>query len=204
MTESSKKSRKSFSFFEKAEILNKYNELRNGLSSFRDIAKALNMTRSVLQDWIKKEDDIISKAADETLRHLKKGRPNNRHNATQILLYNDFLKARKTGRKVCFEWCLRKGRKIAEKKGFPFFTSHATQTFIKKYGVKIRRVQRRKQADKTKYEDDLRNFHYKLREDVIKSGHMNPNYDQKYGRFSPSRRFNVDQGGSSIDILEIL
>ena len=198
-TESSKKSRESYSFIEKAEILDKFHELSHGVSSFRDIAKTLNIPRRNLQRWINEKDEIVRKAADETLRNLRKGRPNNRHNSTQHLLYNEFIKRRKTGRKVDLDWCLRIGQKIAEKKGLPFFTKYAAEAFIKKYGIKVRRVQRRKQVDKTAYEDDLRNWHYKLREEVIKSGHMNPNYDLKYGRFSPSRRYNVDQGGNSIE-----
>ena len=36
-------------------------------------------------------------------------------------------------------------------------------------------------------------FHTTLREGLIKTGGQLPSYDKKWGRFTPERRFNVDQ-----------
>jgi hypothetical protein len=64
---------------------------------------------------------------------------------------------------------------------------------VQKYNIKIRRVQRKKQKPKASYTGALMKFHCELREGLIKSGRNLPHYDQKWGRFKPDCRFNVDQ-----------
>ena len=86
-----------------------------------------------------------------------------------------------------------KGRKIAKENDAPFFPRSAAWYFIKKYGLKVRRTQRKKQVDKFAYSDKLKEWHLKFREGLIKSHSNQPNYDQKWGRFKPHQRLNVDQ-----------
>ena len=69
----------------------------------------------------------------------------------------------------------------------------AITRFIRLYKVKLRRVQRKKQVDRSKYLPEMIKFHTQLREGVIKSGNEKSSYDAKWGRFAPNRRFNVEQ-----------
>ena len=65
--------------------------------------------------------------------------------------------------------------------------------FIKQYNIKLRRVQRKKQAPKGNFEDKLKQWHSSLKEKLIKADQSKPSYDRKWGRFQPSAWFNVDQ-----------
>ena len=106
---------------------------------------------------------------------------------------SEFLTARDRGRKVSFNWLWVKGRKIAKDVGEPEFTHRAVVLFLKKYHVKIRRVQRKRAENEGNIAEKLRNWHVKYRETCIKSRQSDPNYDKKWGRFKPYQRFNVDQ-----------
>ena len=70
-------------------------------------------------------------------------------------MYKQFLEVRKRGKKVSFLWFWIKGKKIAQEIKAPMFTRSAAQDFIKKYNLKVRRVQRKKQQDKTNFLEDL-------------------------------------------------
>lgn len=190
-----KKSRKNMTFKEKADILNKYYTMieTEGAASFRVMEEMLGVSKSVLQRLVSNNDEIMQKAADEILANLKRGRPTSKHAATFILLYQEFKKARGFGKKVSFLWLWVKGRKIAAEKSYPVFTRSATQQFIKKQGVKIRRVQFRKNVPKSVHAPKLRDWHVNFREGVIKSGRDTEFYDNKWGRFPPPTRYNVDQ-----------
>ena len=65
--------------------------------------------------------------------------------------------------------------------------------FIKSYNIKLRRVQRKKTVNKLSHLPKLMTWHTILRKDLIKTGSHLPYYDTKWGRFTPERRFNVDQ-----------
>ena len=188
-----KRSRKSMSFKEKADILEKYEDMKSQDYSYRDMQDILGISKSNLQRWVKDRDSIVAKAAEETLANLKKSRRSNRHQMSYPTLHHEFTKARKAGKKVDFRWLLMKGKKIANVKKGPTFTKWATERFLQIYGIKIRTAQNKKSVDKEAQEPKIRDFHLNLREKVIKSGQNKPHYDPKYGRFKPSRRFNVDQ-----------
>ena len=65
--------------------------------------------------------------------------------------------------------------------------------FIKSYNIKLRRVQRKKTVNKLSHLPKLMTWHTTLREGLKKTGSHLPYYDTKWGRFTPERRFNVDQ-----------
>jgi len=69
----------------------------------------------------------------------------------------------------------------------------AITAFIRKYGIKLRRVQRKKKLDKSAYLPKIMKWYSTLREGLIKSKSNSPTYNSKWGRFSPDRRLNVDQ-----------
>ena len=195
LTAQEKKTRRSYSFKDKAYYLSKYYEIieEEGDASYRVVAEQLGIHYSLLKKWLKVKDEIIAKAADETLANLKKGRPTTKHNLVFPLLYKKFKDARNVGKKINFKWLWMRGRQIAIEKNSASFTHYATVTFIKNFQVKIRRVQNRKKIDKAAQEPKIREFHLKFREGVVKSGRTKAHYDNKWGRFRPSRRYNVDQ-----------
>ena len=191
-----KKTRRSYTFKEKAEVIKRYYEIleQDGDTSYKVMEEILNVPKPLIHKWVTKEkDSIIAKAADETLCYLRKGRPTKRHNATFVLLHKEFLNARNQGKRVNFAWLWVKGRAIAIRENYPKFTRSATQSYLRAYKVKLRTVQRTKQIPQQAFEEKIRNWHVKYRETVIKSGSHKSDYDSKYGRFGPSRRFNVDQ-----------
>ena len=95
--------------------------------------------------------------------------------------------------KVSFLWFWIKGKKISNNIGAPLFTKSAAQEFIKRYKLKVRRIQRKKQEDKECFVDALRNWHTQYREGLIKSQKPGSKFDKVWGRFLPHQRFNVDQ-----------
>ena len=144
--------------------------------------------------WLKDKGKIFKKVNEGCL--LKKDRPSGKsekHAKTQFLLHEKFLQQRKKGNKVSFKWLMLTGRKIAIENSHPTFTRWATQQFLRIYQVKIRRVQRKKQKPKSASEEALKQWHFNFREKVVKSKRNNENFDPKWGRFRPERRFNVDQ-----------
>ena len=190
-----KKTRKSYNFVQKAEILAKFasEQDKDPLLSLSVFAEQADISKSMLSKWLADKNDIFQKSAELKIQHLKKGRESKKHNKTFVKLNSEFLSARDRGRKVSFTWLWVKGRKIARDINEPPFTKKAVERFLKKYQVKIRRVQRKKAENEDDIEEKLRNWHVKYRETCIKSHQSDPNYDKKWGRFKPYQRFNVDQ-----------
>ena len=65
--------------------------------------------------------------------------------------------------------------------------------FLRKFNIKLRRVQRKKQTDKSKFAPDIMKWRCTLHKVVIKSCSHLPDYDPKWGKFPPNRRVKVDQ-----------
>ena len=161
--------------------------------SLSEFGSEVDISKSMVFRWINDKDEIFQKASQDKICHLKKGRPSTKHLKTFPKLYQAFLKMRENGQKVSFLWFWIKGKKIAKEIEAPLFTRSAAQAFVKKYNLKVRRTQRKKQQDKSDYIEKLKQWHLRLREGMIKSGKSKPTYDQKWGRFKPHLRFNVDQ-----------
>ena len=53
----------------------------------------------------------------------------------------------------------------------------AVTAFIRKYGIKLRRVQRKKKLDKAAYLPKIMKWHSTLREGLIKSKSYSPTYN---------------------------
>lgn len=65
--------------------------------------------------------------------------------------------------------------------------------FLKKHKIRMPCVQSIRQTDVKKQIPNLMEWHSNLREKLIKFASGKPNYGQKWGRFSPKKRNNVDQ-----------
>ena len=190
-----KKSRKSYDYIQKAETIDKYfaEKERDRNISYSAFAEQAGVSKSMLIRWVQEKNAIYQKASEEKVCHFKKGRVSNRHEKTHPLLYKEFMKMRQTGRKISFLWMWITGRKMAKSIEAPPYTKKAVQQFLKKYDIKVRRIQRKKQVDKNCFVEKIREWHLKFREGVVKSKNKEPTYDPKWGRFKPHQRFNVDQ-----------
>ena len=190
-----KKPRKSYSYLQKAEILEKYltEKSQDPYLSLSVFGSEFGIVKSMLLRWIQDKENIFQKASMDKVCNLKKGRNSNKHEKTFPRLYAEFIRVRDKGHKVSFAWIWIKGKKIAADIQGPMFTKSAAQAFIAKYNLKIRRVQRKKQEDKSNFAEKLRQWHLGVREGLIKSGSSMPSFDSKWGRFKPHQRFNVDQ-----------
>ena len=190
-----KKSRKSYDYIKQAEILQKYlsEKAKDPTLSYSTFGEEFGVGEASLSRWMKKKEEIFQKSYDKKICYLKKGRRSDKHDKTFPKLYSQFITARDRGRKVSFNWLRIRGKKIANEIGAPMFTRGAVESFLRKYNIKIRRAQRTKQKPKGEFEETLRNWHSKFRECVIKSHSSDPNFHEKWGRFKPHQRLNLDQ-----------
>ena len=92
---------------------------------------------------------------------------NPKHAKTHQHLYSEFSKMRKMGRKISFLWIFITGRKLAIKHSQPQFTKWATQRFLVKYNIKMRKVQRKKQKPKSIHAESLKQWMHKFRYIII-------------------------------------
>ena len=190
-----KKSRKSYTYIPKAEILDQFfkEKAHDNCLSLSVFGEEVGVNKSMLTRWIQDKDNIFQNASQDKLCYLKKGRGSTKHLKTFPKLYEAFIKMRDNGHKVSFNWFWIKGKIVAKKIGAPLFTRRATQSFIAHYNLKVRRVQRKKQNDKSDFLERMKQWHLNYREALIKSGNTKPTYDPKWGRFKPHQRLNVDQ-----------
>ena len=105
-----------------------------------------------------------------------------------------FKAAREKGYCVNFRWLWSKARQIyKEQEGeTAIVRKHVITTFIKRFNLRMRAKQRNRKKSKESFRDDLSKWHGTMREHLVRSG-KDASYDQKWGRFLPIQRFNVDQ-----------
>ena len=129
------------------------------------------------------------------MKILRKNRKSKKHDAVYRKLYKKLETARKKGLRVSFALPYANGNKFHKElhKNANNLPKSAITAFIRRYNIKLRRVQRKKKVYKTTYLQRIMKWHSSLREGLIKSKIDSPTYDFKWGRFLPSRRLNVDQ-----------
>ena len=116
-----------------------------------------------------------------------------------MTLNQKFLQARSKGLRISFAWFYANARKIqaelnqSSQSDVKVIPKSAIFSFVKKYGIKLQGIQHKKRANKTSFLPGMIGWHATLRKGLIKTGNTKPSYDKKWGRFRPSRRFNVDQ-----------
>ena len=110
-------------------------------------------------------------------------------------LFIKFKEARSEGLKVSFSWPYIKANVINKElsQNSKRLSKTVVVMFFRKFNIKLRRVQRKKQINKSKFGPEMMKRHCTLREGVIKSCSHLPDLKPKWGRFPPSKRVNVDQ-----------
>ena len=123
--------------------------------------------------WKHDEKRIITYVAEgRKTKLLKKGRESNKHHAVFVELYQPFAKARSLGRKVPCAWFYLNTNKINAElnPNGPRKPKSAAMRFIKHCNIKLRRIQRKKQVQKGRFEEKMKQWHSSLRETRIKTG----------------------------------
>ena len=186
-----RKRRKQYDFVFKMEIIE---QVESGISPI-DVAFNNNIDKSLVARWLQNKRQIIDGASSQHRKLFSKNRKSTKHQRLFKKLYSKFKDARSKGMKVSFSWLYTKAN-IINKELNPNSArvpKSIVASFNRKYNIKLRKVQRKKRVDKTNFGPKMMKWHCTLREGLIKSGCSRPEYDQKWGRFPPSQRLNVDQ-----------
>ena len=158
------------------------------------IAEKYKINRSLVSKWVKDKKKITAAAATAH-KKLLKIRPGNKYSRLFSLLMTRFKNARSKGYDVDFNWLWSKARvAYRELTGNPSATvrKHVITTFLKRHNIRMRARQRNKKAPKQDFEVGLKKWHATTREKLVRTA-RNDGYDQKWGRFTPRQRLNVDQ-----------
>lgn len=160
-----------------------------------EVAAEFRIARSLVITWFKNKQQITQMAAGRLSSKLTKIRPSTKHSELFEALFTKFKACRTRGYRVDFSWLFSRARKIkAEQTNDPNATMrvHVIVTFLKRYKVRMRTKQRSKKESKESHEPELKKWHATTREKLIRVG-RNDGYDEKWGRFVPLQRYNVDQ-----------
>ena len=138
-----------------------------------DVADRLSVTRGQNSKWLKIKDKISNAAVDETKKMLTRlAYPSKKYNELYKALNLKFLDGRSKGRRVDFNWLWSKARVIYKEQQNnedADVKKHVIVNFIKRYHLKLRRVQRRKKKPKEAFRESLMKWHSTLREHLIKT-----------------------------------
>ena len=165
-----------------------------GGKSHSELASKYNVNRSMIHKWIQNKNKIMTAAETEHKSHLKI-RPAKKYKEMYKELRKLFLQARSKGHRVDFNWLWSKARVLQRqltKNEKAEIRKHVIVNFIKRNNIRMRLRQRNKKQSKDKYRSALESWHAKTRERLVRRG-KEENYDEKWGRFTPEERFNVDQ-----------
>lgn len=158
------------------------------------IAEKYKINRSLVSKWVKDKKKITAAPATAH-KKLLKIRPGNKYSRLFSLLMTRFKNVRSKGYGIDFNWLWSKARvAYRELTGNPSATvsKHVITTFLKRHNIRMRARQRNKKAPKQDFEVGLKKWHATTREKLVRTA-RNDGYDQKWSRFTPRQRLNVDQ-----------
>ena len=195
--EKEKKKRKQYNFVFKMDITE---HVESGIQHI-DVAFNGNIDKSLVSRWIQSKKNIISGASDQHRKLFKKNRKSTKHE-TLFKKLSDLKKQDQKGLKVSFSWLYTKANIINKKlsQNSKGLSKTVVVMFLRKFNIKLRRVQRKKQIDKSKFAPEMMKWHCTLREGVIKSCSHLLDYGPKWSRFPPNKRVNGDQIPLPFDI----
>ena len=189
-----KKERSSYTFEFKLKVLK---DLNKGQLAACDVADKHGIHKSLLTKWKKRRKVYHNLCCWRNKKETsKKVTSQNERPCSICQNLPTIVKARNLGRKVSYAWFYITANKINAElnpNALRVPPKSDAMRFIKQYNIKLRRVQRKKQAPKGNFEDKLKQWHSSLKEKLIKADQSKPSYDRKWGRFQPSAWFNVDQ-----------
>ena len=184
--------RRKYTAIMKSNVIDEY---ENGATQ-EQLEERYSINRSLVSKWSSEKERMkIKKAATSEYKNHTKIRPSVKYKELYKAMLEVFQKARNRGHHVNFGWLWSKGRAIyREQCNDPSVSirKHVVVNFLKKNNIRMRAKQRNRQLSKESYREDLMKWHATTRENLIRQG-RNDSYDEKWGRFTPEQRFNVDQ-----------
>lgn len=187
-----KRSRTAYSAKQKADVINDL--LQNEITQ-QEIAEKYGISQCMVSKWMKDKKNILKEAADGHRKLFQKGRKSVKHMKLNQELWESFKEARSKGHCVNFQWLKTRATTIHRRltnNNDAIIGKHVIVAFLRKYSIRMRRKQRNKEKSKAEKVKPLQKWHAVFRERCIRSG-FDENYDQKWGRFKPHQRLNVDQ-----------
>ena len=109
-----------------------------------DLADRFNVTRGQISKWLKMKNKILNATVDEIKMFTRVAYPSKKYNELYKALNLKFLDARSKERRVDFSWLWSKARVICREQQNnedADVKKHAIVNFIKRYHLKLRRVQ---------------------------------------------------------------
>ena len=146
------------------------------MSQKNEVALKYNISKSIVTTWVQNERKITDAALNRHMQLMKKIRPSTKYKQVFVKLNQKFLQARSKELRVSFAWLCANARKIqaelnqSSQSDVKVIPKSAIFNFIKKYGIKLRRIQRKKRANKTSFLPDMIGWHATLREGLIRTG----------------------------------
>lgn len=187
-----KRKRRGYTAEFKMEVLDvcRRNEMRD-----IDVADKFGITKQLVSEWKKREEQIAEAAATNRKNH-KKLRQSNKHSNLYVKLYEKFRAHRNRGLKVSHKWIHIQAEKINKElhgEKVKVLGRHVVKFFIQRYKIKMRRKQRGRSKPKESFIAPMMSWCSTLRETCVKAKPDDPTYDPKYGYYKPEMRINVDQ-----------
>ena len=170
-------------------------ELQPGVTQDQ-VADKYHVSQSLISKWCKEKDSIIAAATDKHKKLYAKQRKSTKYIDLYKALFEELKKARGKGLKVNFNWLWSKARTLHRKMtntDSAVIKKHVVTTFLNRFNVRMRSRQRNKNKPKEAYRNDLMKWHSITRERLIRTGAHSESFSNKWGRFPPSQRFNLDQ-----------
>jgi len=187
-----KGARKSYLSSQKADVIT---EIQYTKSSQVEISEKYKISQSLLSKWVKNKEKIFQEAADSHRKLYKKSRPSTKYKILYHHLWDKFINARSKGHRINFQWLMTKAtsiqRELTNDKD-AVIGKHVIVAFLNRRNIKMRAKQRSKKKSKKEKVKPLQKWHATFRERCLRT-QPNDRYDEKWGRFLPSERLNVDQ-----------
>ena len=201
------KKRHSYTFAEKARILDEGAGLLDQGMSAHDVAATFGISESLLSKWRKTSEKIYVQAADDLRRSLTKAQltrsaGSGRYAAMETKLVAEIRALRARGRHLSIRWLVIRARALWALE-YPdsdetFMASRSwRRRFAKRHGLTRLKVSNTKSASVAERLPTIQAWHQKLARFVSEPPPAAPEamLHSRWGRFLPENRFNMDEVG---------
>ena len=167
--------------------INFIEQVESGIPSIND-AFNNNIDKSLVSRWIQNKKKLLMALRLNTKNSLRKTENGaNMKGNLRNKLNQKFIEARSEGLKVPFSWLYTKSNALSKAltQNLKRLSKTVVVMFLRKYNLKLRRVQRKKTIRK-------KQVHSRIDEIALHPARL-VNNNSKIGRFPPSKRVNLDQ-----------
>ena len=201
------KKRHTYTFGEKADILDVCAEQMEGGATAKTVAESFGISESLLSKWRKSEETIYSAAADDMRKALTKTALTRcagtaRYPAMESKLVADIKRLRARGRHLSIRWLVTRARAIfaaeyPDDEGVFLASRNWRRRFARRHKLTRLKVSNTKSTSVEERLPLVREFHQKLALLISSPPPSQPDavLDPRWGRFLPTHRFNLDQVG---------